>query len=159
MVQVRSRLRLGQLVLGAAVAWLRVWGDSVEPMYEVTIQRTFSAAHALRLPDGSLETLHGHDWRVDVTVASKQLDAMDTVMDFHQLEAMVEAVIGPWRNGNLNALQPFSDDGGQTLAVNTSAERVAERIAAAVSEGLPDGVWLQEVAVGEAPGCVARYRL
>ncbi|MEL7088594.1 MAG: 6-carboxytetrahydropterin synthase [Planctomycetota bacterium] len=127
-------------------------------MYEATIQLTFSAAHALRLPGGTLEPLHGHDWSVHVTVASEELDGMDTVMDFHQLERQVEAVIGPWRNGNLNALPPFSTDGGETLEVNPSAERVAERIAAVVGGGLPALVRLHGVAVGEAPGCVARYR-
>ena len=127
-------------------------------MHEATIHRTFSAAHALRLPDGSLEPLHGHDWSVHVTVASEQLDEMDTVMDFHRLEELLDTVIAPWRNGNLNALPPFSPDDGATLEVNPSAERVAERIAWAVSGGLPEPVWLHDVAVGEAPGCVARYR-
>lgn len=139
-------------------------------MYEATIEMTFSAAHALRLPDGTLETLHGHDWRVAVTVASGGLDAMDTVMDFHELEKVVEARIGPWRNQNLNAVAPFAAGGDgdgpgpdgsaapQGLAINPSAERVAEQIAWAVSGALPEHVWLHDVAVGEAPGCVARYR-
>ncbi|MEM7625078.1 MAG: 6-carboxytetrahydropterin synthase [Planctomycetota bacterium] len=127
-------------------------------MHEATIQLVFSAAHALCLPDGNLEPLHGHDWSVQVTVASGELDEMDTVMDFHKLEELVEAVVAPWRNGNLNALPPFSPDGGTTLEVNPSAERVAERIAWVVGGGLPERVWLHDVAVGEAPGCVARYR-
>lgn len=129
-------------------------------MYEATIERTFSAAHALRLPDGTLEPLHGHDWHIKVTVASEGLDPMDTVMDFHALEALVEARVGPWRNQNLNAVTPFvgGSDEVHGLAINPSAERVAEQLAWAVSGGLPERVWLKEVAVGEAPGCVARYR-
>ena len=129
-------------------------------MYEATIEATFSAAHALRLPDGSLEPLHGHDWLVKATVASEGLDAMDTVMDFHDLEKLVEERIGPWRNQNLNAASPFvgGADDEQGLAINPSAERVAEQIAWAVSGGLPEHVWLKEISVGEAPGCVARYR-
>ncbi|MEM9915412.1 MAG: 6-carboxytetrahydropterin synthase [Planctomycetota bacterium] len=132
-------------------------------MYEATIEKTFSAAHALRLPDGSLEPLHGHDWLVKATVASEGLDAMDTVMDFHDLEQLVESRIGPWRNQNLNAVAPFSggaggEDHAHGLAINPSAERVAEQIAWTVSGGLPEHVWLKEISVGEAPGCVARYR-
>lgn len=126
-------------------------------MHEATIEIVFSAAHALRLPDGSLEPLHGHDWRVRVSVASKQLDEMDTVMDFHELQKIVEGVVGPWRNGNLNALPPFAGDDGE-LDINPSAERVAERIAWEVSGKLPEPVWLQGVGVREAPGCTARYR-
>lgn len=129
-------------------------------MYEATIEKRFAAAHALRLPDGTLEPLHGHNWAVRVTVAAGELDAMDTVMDFHRLEKLVEQVIGPWRDRNLNDLPPFAgkSDAPEDLAVNPSAERVAEQIAWAVSGGLPEHVWLRAVGVGEAPGCVARYR-
>ncbi len=130
-------------------------------MYEATIEKTFSAAHALRLPDGTLEPLHGHDWRVKVTVASEGLDAMDTVMDFHALEKIVESRVGSWRNQTLNAVSPFvgeASGGGTGLAINPSAERVAEQIAWTVSGALPERVWLKEVAVGEAPGCVAWFR-
>lgn len=127
-------------------------------VFQATTQTVFLADHALRLPDGALEPRHGHEWTVGATVASEALDAMDTVMDFHALEALVEAAVGPWRGGDLNALPPFSTDGGQTLAVNPSAERVAQAIARAIEPGLPRGVRLIEVAVGEAPGCVARFR-
>ena len=129
------------------------------PHYEVTVEAVFSAAHALRLPDGSLEPLHGHDWQVAVTVAADRLDAMDTVMDFHQLEASLQAVIDPWHNRCLNEVAPFGEqrDDETHLAINPSAERVAERIGLSVAADLPDGVRLVSVAVGEAPGCTARY--
>ncbi|MEO1235483.1 MAG: 6-carboxytetrahydropterin synthase [Planctomycetota bacterium] len=142
-------------------------------MFEATIERVFSAAHALRLPDGSMEPMHGHDWRVVVSVGSDELDAMDTVMDFHELERLVEGVVGPWRSGCLNELPPFAGQGaygggaggasgeasgGKELAINPSAERVAERVAWAVGGGLPERVWLRWVTVTEAPGCAARYR-
>jgi len=140
-------------------------------MFEATIETVFSAAHALRLPGGTLEPIHGHDWRVTVTVASEELDDMDTVMDFHALQALLEAVVKPWRNRHLNEVPPFvqekptGDAGtsadeadGEALAVNPSAERVAERVAWAISGGLPERVWLHDVSVSEAPGCVARFR-
>ncbi|MEM9883712.1 MAG: 6-carboxytetrahydropterin synthase [Planctomycetota bacterium] len=133
-------------------------------MFEIAVEKTFSAAHALRLPGGEFEPVHGHNWRVRVTVAAEGLDAMDTVMDFHRLEELVESVVGPWRNRDLNGLTPFAaapgsgPHAGGVLAVNPSAERVAERIAWAVGGGLPEGVWLHDVSVTEAPGCLARYR-
>lgn len=126
-------------------------------MFEITIERIFSAAHALRLPDGSFEPLHGHDWRVAVTVAAAQLDAMDTVMDFHELEATLETIIGPWRNANLNQSRPFAGPDGQ-LTINPSAERVAEQIGLGIAGTLDASIALIEAAVGEAPGCTARYR-
>lgn len=125
--------------------------------YEVTIEKGFSAAHALRLPGGELEPMHGHDWRVSVTVGSDKLDAMDTVMDFHVLEAAVDNVIGPWHNRVLNEVAPFAGEGG-TLRINVSAERVAEQIGEAVAAVLPEGVRMMAVGVGEAPGCTAWFR-
>lgn len=123
-------------------------------MHQIRIDRVFSAAHALRLPDGSLEPVHGHDWQVAVTVAADRLDAMQCVMDFHELERIVDGVLQPWQTANLNDCAPFAAG-----ATNPSAERVAETIARAVAEQLPEHVALQRVEVGEAPGCTAIYVL
>ena len=126
-------------------------------MYAITIETTFAAAHAIRLPDDSLETLHGHDWRVWVTIQRPQLDAIETVMDFHDLQAMLARVVKPFRQMNLNDVEPFSDGRGG-LAINPTAERVAWVIAQSLAEVLPEEVALADVRVEEAPGCVATYR-
>ena len=127
-------------------------------MYEITVSKTFSAAHALRLPDGTFETLHGHDWAVKVTAAGTELDAMECVMDFHVLVAAVDAVIAPWQNENLNGCAPFRGATPAVPKVNPSAERVAWWIGEEVKKALPDGVNMVSVAVKESPGCVATYR-
>ena len=123
-------------------------------MFEITIEKVFSASHALRLLDeGTWEPLHGHDWDVAVTVESEKLDGIDTVMDFHVLEQLVVSVISPFANRHLNEVVPFADD-----QWNPSAERVAQWIGQEVTKGLPRGVSLVSTAVGEAPGCTAVYR-
>ena len=122
-------------------------------MYQITVETTFSAAHALRLADGTTEPTHGHDWRVAVTVASYQLDAVQTVMDFHQLRHIVDDVIVSFRNRNLNDVEPFA--AGE---INPSAERVAWWIGTRTQERLPDGAQLVSTRVGEAPGCTATFR-
>ncbi len=126
-------------------------------MYEIQIERVFCATHALRLPDGSYETIHGHNWAVTVVVESQQLDAMETVMDFHELEPLLDALLGTVHNKNLNEVEPFADSTGE-LVVNPTAERVAWWLAEAIAPQLPDAVKLQSVGVGEAPGCTAVYR-
>ena len=128
------------------------------PTYEITVETTFSAAHALKLPDHMFEPIHGHDWRVAVTVAATQLDEIECVMDFHELEAMVEAIIKPWRNEHLNSREPFR---GATIAipkVNPTAERVAWHIGEEVAKQLDPRVSLVRVRIGESPGCTAEYR-
>lgn len=125
-------------------------------MYDITIETGFSAAHAIYLEDGSLEPLHGHDWRVAVTVEADALDRIATVMDFHALRRMVDAIIEPFHNRNLNHVEPFN--GSPPDAVNPSAESVAQWIGKGVVQQLPERCRLVEVAVGEAPGCTARFR-
>ena len=136
-------------------------------MFEVTVTTTFSAAHALRLPDGSMEPVHGHDWRLAVTARAEGLDAMGAVMDFHELQRLVDDAVTDWRNADLNRLEPFAsgvargDDGSAGPAPgrawNPTAERVCQEVAARVGPGLPAGVELAEVSVTEAVGCTARF--
>ena len=93
-------------------------------MYEITVETTFAAAHAIRLPDGSLEPVHGHNWPVKVTVTADELDEIETVCDFHLLEKLVNDAVAPWQNGDLNQCEPFTDGNGG-LKINPTAERVA----------------------------------
>jgi 6-pyruvoyltetrahydropterin/6-carboxytetrahydropterin synthase len=123
------------------------------PTYQIIIETSFTATHALRLPDGSYEPIHSHDWPVAVTIQSDKLDAMACVMDFHELEKIVDRVLDPWHNQHLNDVPPFADE-----AINPSAEHVAEQIALAVITCLPGTVTLTETCVGEAEGCTAVYR-
>lgn len=129
--------------------------------FEITYETTFAAAHAILLPDGSLEPVHGHNWAVAVTVAADDLDTIETVMDFHDLEAVVQRVVRGWHNRDLNACPPFADASRTDrhgLAVSPTAERVAEHLGMAVSESLPGHTRLVCVSVGESPGCSATYR-
>ena len=118
-------------------------------MFELSVQRVFSAAHALVLA-GRRETLHGHDWRLTVVVAGPHLDADGLLCDFHALEAAVEAVIAPFHHANLNEVEPFT-------RINPSAEHVARHIAQRLAGSLPVGVSLSRVSLTEAPGCEATY--
>src|SRR5947209_287608 len=112
--------------------------------FDLTTTREFSAAHQLRLYDGSLEPLHGHNWRVKVTVAAERLDAIGVVMDFHDLERRLAAVVAPLHNRHLNDLPPF---GPQRL--NPTTENVAFHLASALAGELPSGARLVSVEVWE----------
>ena len=126
-------------------------------MYEIIVESVFAAAHAIRLPDGSLEPVHGHNWPVTVTVAANELDEIETVCDFHLLQALLTDALAPWQNNDLNQCEPFIDGEGG-LKINPTAERVAWAIAKQIKPGLPGNCTLVSVSVGEAPGCTAVYR-
>jgi 6-pyruvoyltetrahydropterin/6-carboxytetrahydropterin synthase len=108
--------------------------------FEISTTRRFSAAHQLKLYDGSLEPVHGHNWQVRVTVSSPKLDAIGVVMDFHELERLVDAIVLPWHNRHLNETTAFSQ-------INPSAENVAVVVAGALR--LPSTVKLVSVEVWE----------
>ncbi|MGD1276408.1 MAG: 6-carboxytetrahydropterin synthase [Tepidisphaeraceae bacterium] len=117
--------------------------------FEITATRRFAASHQLRLYDGSLEELHGHDWQVKVTVAAENLDAIGVVMDFHELGRLLDAAIGPMQNRRLNDLTALSQ-------ANPSAENVALHIGRSLS--LPPHVRLVCVEVWETADFSAVYR-
>jgi 6-pyruvoyltetrahydropterin/6-carboxytetrahydropterin synthase len=117
--------------------------------FEITTTRTFSAAHQLRLNDGSLEPLHGHNWRVKVAAGAARLDPIGVVMDFHELERLVDAVLAPLHNTHLNDAAAFA-------ALNPSAENVAFHIGRSLA--LPGGVQLLSVEVWETDGNSAVFR-
>ena len=105
-----------------------------------------------------METLHGHNFHVTVRVTCQKLDGAQTVADFREMEGLLEQVLGPWQNQNLNQVDPFRG------RVNPSAERLAEQIGLRMQgllEGLADnpvdarGLRVAEVRLTEAPGCVA----
>ena len=118
------------------------------------VTRVFSAAHAIVIA-GEREPVHGHDWRVVVSVGADALDRDGLVCDFHALEAMLDAVLEPMRNRSLNEVPPFD-------RVNPTAERVAEhigdRMLAGAGEAWGGRVRVLAARVTEAPGCEAEYR-
>ena len=116
--------------------------------YQISAVARFSASHQLRLYDGSLEPLHGHNWVATARVAATKLDAIGVVMDFHELERLLAELCQPMHNRHLNDLPAF-----ETL--NPSAENVAGTIGKNLM--LPQGVWLVSVEVQETPDCRALY--
>jgi 6-pyruvoyltetrahydropterin/6-carboxytetrahydropterin synthase len=117
--------------------------------FEISTRRVFSAAHQLKLYDGSTETLHGHNWVVRVVVGSDELDRIGVVMDFHELDRQVDEMVGWWHNRHLNEAAEFKE-------LNPSTENVAVVIAGKLR--LPGGVRVVSVEVWETEGNSAVYR-
>jgi 6-pyruvoyltetrahydropterin/6-carboxytetrahydropterin synthase len=117
--------------------------------FQITATADFSASHQLRLKDGSLEPLHGHNWKAKVTVAATKLDAIGVVMDFHELDRLLGELIEPMHNRHLNELPIFQE-------LNPSAENVALEIGRNLS--LPAHVKLESVEVWETSHFSAIYR-
>jgi len=119
-------------------------------MYEVSVDAQFSAAHRLRLADGSLEPLHGHDWRVTVTFAGEHLDAAGVLVDFVAAEAHLRSVVAALHHADLNTCPMMQ-------GLNPSAEHVARVIFERLADDPRFQQVLERVRVTEAPGCTATY--
>jgi len=122
-------------------------------MYEVTIEETFAAGHALRNYRGKCENVHGHNYRCQVTVEGKQVDAVGLLVDFVELKRVVHSVLDRLDHQWLNDYPPFDQ-------INPSAENIAKYIFDQVHEGLPtrDGVKLAQVKLWETDTASAIYR-
>jgi 6-pyruvoyltetrahydropterin/6-carboxytetrahydropterin synthase len=84
-------------------------GGKEDEMYRITVLSHFSGAHRLRHFHGKCEALHGHNWKVGVSVVSNRLNKGGVVIDFKILKQKVEKVLEPLDHTYLNNLSYFSE--------------------------------------------------
>lgn len=121
------------------------------PMYEIDIQREFSAAHMLKGYNGNCSTLHGHNWTVQATVQSPVLDDIGIAVDFRSLKQELDIIIEELDHTNLNELSPF-------MQQNPTSEQLAKYIFDRLSNKLnSDKVKIAKIRVCESPGSGATY--
>ena len=122
-------------------------------MFEVTIEETFAAGHALRNYHGKCENVHGHNYRCQVTLEGRQLDSIGLLVDFVELKRVVHSVLDRMDHQWLNEFPPFD-------AINPSAENMARYIYEEVHAGLQtkEGVNIASVKLWETDTCSATYR-
>jgi len=99
-------------------------------MYEVTVIREFSAAHRVEDYPGNCERLHGHNWKVEVTAASRDLDGLGMVVDFRKLKEAADRSLAPLDHAYLNRVPPFD-------RINPTAENIARYLFEVIFEEIP----------------------
>ncbi|MGH9374571.1 MAG: 6-carboxytetrahydropterin synthase QueD [Terriglobia bacterium] len=121
-------------------------------MFEVSVEYSFSAGHALRQYKGKCENIHGHNYKVRVTVEGEKLNRAGLLVDFSELKANLRALIDRLDHQFLNDLKPFDE-------VNPSAENLAQYISDGMGSRLqgPD-MRLRSVTVWETDSSSATYR-
>ena len=62
-------------------------------MFEVTVEDSFAAGHYLRNYKGKCENPHGHNYKIRVTLAGKELDKAGLLLDFKDLREVMRHVI------------------------------------------------------------------
>jgi 6-pyruvoyltetrahydropterin/6-carboxytetrahydropterin synthase len=123
-------------------------------MYEVSVDEQFAAAHNLRNYKGKCENLHGHNYKVRVTLAGPQLDDVGLLYDFVHLKQVIQGVIRTLDHKYLNELKPFD-------VLNPSAENIAKHIYDETSKQMretPNGAGISSITVWESDVTAATYR-
>jgi len=120
-------------------------------MYYVTATQTFSAAHSLRDYEGKCERLHGHNYRVEVTLKGPVLNKGGMVVDFTQLKQVLDKAIQRLDHQHLNQIKPFDK-------INPTAENIAKLLyEEMVLKFSSQKIKVHEVRVWESEGCRASY--
>jgi 6-pyruvoyltetrahydropterin/6-carboxytetrahydropterin synthase len=125
------------------------------PHFLLSAETAFAAAHTLPgVP--TCERLHGHNWRVRLTVSmdESELDQGGMGMDFRTIEEALRSAVAEFDHSYLNDLEPFRERA-------PTAERLAQvihtRAASRVAEHSPTAR-VVEVELWEMPQYRVSYR-
>jgi 6-pyruvoyltetrahydropterin/6-carboxytetrahydropterin synthase len=123
-------------------------------MFEVSVDQTFAAGHALRNYKGKCENVHGHNFKVRVVIEGEKLDETGLLVDFLDVKAAMRSIIDRLDHVFLNDIAPFD-------VKNPSAENIAEYFYQEMTRSLGTGVpvRIREVRVWETDIQSAAYRI
>lgn len=101
-------------------------------MYELSIQRDFTARHFLFGGDwGPENQLHSHHYTLEVRIAGSRLNKHGYLLDIVDFSAHLEAVVDAYRDSTLNDLPQFA-------GLNPSIEHFARIVCRALADHLDE---------------------
>lgn len=87
-------------------------------MYELTIISDFASAHFLRGYKGPCENLHGHTYKLELTIEAEELNELGLVVDFREIKIKLKQFLKHLDHVSLNDVPFFKE-------CNPSAENIA----------------------------------
>lgn len=116
-------------------------------MFELMVEESFDAAHALRGYKGPCENLHGHTWRVQVFLKGRKTNQMGLLADFKEIKNTLAEILKEFDHKLLNDLPVFS-------AENPSSENLAKIIYKKIKKKRKE---VFKVAIWESPTTYAAF--
>jgi 6-pyruvoyltetrahydropterin/6-carboxytetrahydropterin synthase len=116
-------------------------------MYELMVEESFDAAHALRGYEGPCENLHGHTWKVQVFLRGNKLNRLGLLEDFKIVRQNLRSVLKEFDHKLLNDLKPFIQE-------NPTSENLARIIFKKLKQKQKN---LIKVIVWESPATYAAF--
>ena len=123
-------------------------------MITVTKVFMFEASHRLPYYEGACHNLHGHSYKLEVTIGGNvnsdpSNPKCGMIMDFKDLKKIVDEVaVDRYDHSYLNEFFP-----------NPTAEIMVNKIASDIQEKLPQGISLVSCKLWETSSSYAEYRL
>jgi 6-pyruvoyltetrahydropterin/6-carboxytetrahydropterin synthase len=120
-------------------------------MYTLNVETKFASSHQLRGYKGKCENIHGHSWKVQVCVCSKELNDIGLAIDFTDLKRIMDEIVKPLDHTCLNDIDPFT-------AINPSSENIAKYVFDSLGDKVvPYRVIVKSVTVWESDSASATY--
>lgn len=114
-------------------------------MYQVSVEEHFDAAHYLRGYGSKCENIHGHRFKVVVTVSASKLNEIGLAFDFVELKSYLREILAFFDHTCLNEVSPFDK-------LNPSSENIAVTIYERLKARFPkEKISLNSVEVWESP--------
>lgn len=121
-------------------------------LFELTVANYIDAAHLLRGYQGKCANIHGHTWRVEVTLKGEQLNEIGLLVDFNDVKSLIKEVTLAFDHKLINEVVPFDQ-------VNPSSENLAKYLFHELIKGLSayKGIQVVKVMVSESRDTAAVY--
>ena len=120
-------------------------------MFRLTIHTAFAAAHNLTHYQGDCENLHGHNWKVEVSITTSVLDKAGLGIDFKILKKETNALLKTLDHKYLNEIPPFNE-------LSPSSENIARFLYGELTKIFgSDKVKVDMVTVWESDFAAASY--
>jgi len=120
-------------------------------MFEINVQKSFRASHALRNYRGGMEDSHEHEWRCEVRISARTLDEAGCVADFVDVDRGIDEIVLTISEKAIHETPAFSD-------TSASAENIAKYLFDKLSDQISDDrKQVTRVTVWEDEGHSAAY--
>jgi len=119
--------------------------------YTLKVLTEFAAAHTLRDYPGACARMHGHNWKVEVEVVARALDAVGMGVDFKVIRNAARTIGDRLDHRYLNDLAPFTE-------INPTAENIAAYFYRELAQALNDDrIRVHSVTLWETDRACVRY--
>lgn len=119
-------------------------------MYTLTVKKSFSAAHYLVDYPGDCKRIHGHNYKVTVSIKSKQLNKNGMVWDLIKFQSLLTDCLKPFDHQLLNELELFK-------GLNPTSENIARLIFKDMTGKIPEHVEVDSVTIHEIDNFCVTY--